>query len=88
MAVPEVFFVNVNLREGINTDQITSARRKLVSGEAFSLFKLMIKMIAYLIVSRSVLFLAFVALCSICCVTLYSGVLVLPFMCPSLFWHV
>lgn len=29
VAVPEVFFVNVNLREGINTDQITSARRKL-----------------------------------------------------------
>lgn len=34
--MPEVFFVNVNLREGINTDQITSARRKLVSSTACS----------------------------------------------------
>lgn len=32
VAMPEVFFVDVNLREGINTDQITSARKKLVSG--------------------------------------------------------
>lgn len=40
VAVPEVFFVNVNLREGINTDQITSARRKLVSGTDFFLFNL------------------------------------------------
>ena len=40
MAVPEVFFVNVNLREGINTDQITSARKKLVSSEAFSVLNL------------------------------------------------
>lgn len=38
VAVPEVFFVNVNLREGINTDQITSARRKLVSSTDFFLF--------------------------------------------------
>lgn len=37
MAMPEVFFVNVNLREGINTDQITSARRKLVSSSLFNL---------------------------------------------------
>ncbi|KAJ7356170.1 Lysine-specific demethylase 4B [Desmophyllum pertusum] len=29
VAMPEVFFVDVNLREGINTDQITSARKKL-----------------------------------------------------------
>jgi len=36
VAMPEVFFVNVNLREGINTDQITSARRKLVSSTACS----------------------------------------------------
>ena len=36
MAMPEVFFVNVNLREEINTDQITSARRKLVSSTDFS----------------------------------------------------
>lgn len=40
VAVPEVFFVNVNLREGINTDQITSARRKLVSSTDFFLFNL------------------------------------------------
>ena len=38
VAMPEVFFVNVNLREGINTDQITSARRKLVSSPDFFLF--------------------------------------------------
>ena len=37
VAMPEVFFVNVNLREGINTDQITSARRKLVSSSLFNL---------------------------------------------------
>ena len=41
MAMPEVFFVNVNLREGINTDQITSARRKLVSSPDFFLFYLL-----------------------------------------------
>lgn len=29
--MPEVFFVDVNLREGINTSQITAARKKLVS---------------------------------------------------------
>lgn len=29
VAVPEVFFVDVNLREGVNIDKITSARRKL-----------------------------------------------------------
>ena len=34
VAMPEVFFVDVNLREGINTDQITSARKKLVSRAA------------------------------------------------------
>lgn len=32
VAVPEVFFVDVNLRDGVNIDKITSARRKLVSG--------------------------------------------------------
>lgn len=31
VAVPEVFFEDVNLREGINISQITPARRKLVS---------------------------------------------------------
>ena len=31
VAMPEVFFENVNRREGINTSPITPARRKLVS---------------------------------------------------------
>lgn len=31
VAVPEVIFVDVNLREAINTNQVSSARRKLVS---------------------------------------------------------
>ena len=31
VAMPEVSFTDVNLRDGINTSQITSARRKLVS---------------------------------------------------------
>ena len=36
MALPEASFVNVNLREKVNTAQITPARRKLVSSTAFS----------------------------------------------------
>ena len=31
VAVPEVTFVDVNLREKINTNQVSSARKKLVS---------------------------------------------------------
>ena len=31
VAVPEVIFVDVNLRETINTNQVSSARKKLVS---------------------------------------------------------
>ena len=34
VAMPEVFFQNVNHREGINTNSISPARRKLVSNIA------------------------------------------------------
>ena len=40
VAMPEVFFVDVNLRETINTSQVTAARRKLVSNTQTVLFNL------------------------------------------------
>ena len=90
MAMPEVFFVNVNLREGINTEQITSARRKLVSSTDFSLFNLLVKvnvclcncvtpctvLCNILFLSRSNLVLQFFASCVTLC-----------FVCVTLFLH-
>lgn len=76
--MPEVFFVNVNLREGINTDQITSARRKLVSSTDFFLFNVIGKVnVCFVIVSRPVLFFAtfFSFLVTLCC-----------FLCHALFF--
>ena len=76
VAMPEVFFVNVNLREGINTDQITSARRKLVSSPDFFLYNLLgkvnvclCKCVTPCTVLCNILFF-FVTLCYICRVML------------------